>query len=139
MRKVLVVAAIILLVFLAACGETQRAKPLRQSPTAAVTASPQPEAPAEETAPTKTAAEAIKELQIEQLQTTSSGPKTATTGLPPAPAGLTGQDAMKARMKALYSQSQPAEGFDSDEVDTDFGSRFEDLPDDYGNDGSAGE
>jgi hypothetical protein len=136
MRKVLVIAAIIFLVFLAACGETQRAKPLKQSPTAAVVAAPQPEAPVADAAPTKTAAEAIKELQIEQVQT-ESGPKSATTGMPPAPAGLTGQDAMKARMKALYSQSQEVENIG--DVDTDFGSRFDDLPDDYGNDGSAGE
>lgn len=138
MRKVLVVAAIILLVFLAACSETQRAKPLKQSPTAAVTVAPQQEAAEPVQESTKTAAEALKDFKAEQLAApVVSGPKSGSTGLPPAPAGVTGLDAMKARMKALYSQSQPAEGVS--DVDTDFGSRFDDLPDDYGNDGSAGD
>lgn len=137
MRKVLIVAAIILLVFLAACSEQQmQAKPLRQSsPTAAVTAA---QTSTQETESTKTAAEAIQDLKAEQLAApVVSGPKVGSTGMPPAPSGVTGLDALKARMKLLYKQSEPVDGVGA--VDTGFGSRFNDLPSGYGNDGSAGE
>ncbi|MEM4240150.1 MAG: hypothetical protein QXM31_02590 [Candidatus Woesearchaeota archaeon] len=108
MKKVIVLAAILMILVLTACGGNQmQAKPLSaRTPTAAAT-SPEPApAPTPEPAPTMTAAQAIKELQ-EQMQsapaTTSTGPKTATTGLPPAPKGLTGKDALLARTHALYS------------------------------------
>lgn len=114
MRKVIALAVILMLVLLTACGGNKiQAKPLSaRTPTAAAVnqAAPAP-TPAPEPAPEVTAAEAIKELQ-DQIQTTpvSTGPKTGSTGLPPAPTGVTGKDALLARTKALMSQSTGVSG-----------------------------
>jgi hypothetical protein len=142
MRKVIVFAAIAILVLLAACGSKQMdAKPLKSTtPTAAATISepePEQEAPAADEGTTKTAAEALAELEQQLNSAPVSGPKQGSTGLPPAPAGVTGTDALKARTKALYSQGASVPG----DVDSDYheGSISDDLPDDYNNDGSAGD
>ncbi len=107
MRKILVLTVIAMLVLLSACGEKQmQAKPLSsRAPTAAATTEPAPE-PTPELEPStgKTAAEAIKELQIPPVVPTTSTVKQATTGLPPAPEGVTGKDALAARTHSLYSQ-----------------------------------
>ncbi len=109
MKKVLVLTVIAMLVLLAACGGRQmEAKPLSsRAPTAAVVSEPEP-APAEEGS-RETAAEAIVELR-EQMQnmpatTTTPSPKEGSTGMPPAPAGVTGKDALAARTRALFSKS----------------------------------
>jgi len=108
MRKAVVFAVIAMLLFLAACsGNKIQAKPLSsRTPTAAAPVQPAPQ-PAPEPKHEVTAAEAIKQLR-EQMQnapaTTSTGPKTATTGMPPAPEGVTGKDALLARTRALYSR-----------------------------------
>jgi hypothetical protein len=116
MRKAIVLAVIAMLVLLAACGGNQmKAKPLSaRTPTAAAvnqaTAAPAPEAnPAP--APEVTAAEAIKELQ-QQIQNTptTKSPTVVNTGIPPAPSGLTGRDAMLARMKLYMNQSVGVKG-----------------------------
>jgi hypothetical protein len=124
MRKVIVFAVIAMLVLLAACGGNKiAAKPLSsRTPTAAAT-TPEPAPSAPEPAPEMTAAQAIKELQ-EQMQntpatTTTTSPKTATTGMPPAPAGVTGKDALLARTRALYSTGSGVNGI-SGGVVTDF-------------------
>jgi hypothetical protein len=109
MRKVIVFAVIAMLVLLSACGGNQMtAKPLSsRTPSGAVAlpaAQPEPAAPAAE--PTKTAAEAIKDLKEQMANApVSSGPKTGSTGMPPAPSGLTGKDALKARMRGLMNQT----------------------------------
>lgn len=109
MRKAVIFAVIVMLVLLTACGGNKiQAKPLSaRTPTAAVPVEQAPPAaPAPQPAPKMTAAQAIKELQEQMANTpvtTSTGPKTATTGMPPAPQGLTGKDALLARTRALYS------------------------------------
>ncbi|MEM4246881.1 MAG: hypothetical protein QXR48_02490 [Candidatus Woesearchaeota archaeon] len=111
MRKGVVFAVIAMLVLLTACGGNKiQAKPLSaRTPTAAVPVEQTPSpTPASEQAPKMTAAQAIKELQEQMANTpaiSSTGPKTATTGMPPAPQGLTGKDALLARTRALYSTS----------------------------------
>ncbi len=141
MNKAVVIAVIAMLVLLAACGNKQmQAKPLK-TPNGAVVglpAEPTPTtAPEPEPAPTKTAAEALKEFEEQQLTSGTTGAKQGSTGMPPAPTGVTGLDALKARTKSLYKTgSGIGEAVDADR---EFGSRFDDLPDDYGNDGSAGE
>jgi predicted small lipoprotein YifL len=142
MRKVMVFAAIAMLVLLAACGSKQMdAKPLKSTPTAAVTAS-EPEPAPESSAPVdedsgKTAAEALAELEQQLNSAPVAGPKQATTGLPPAPAGVTGVDALKARTRAMMSQGAPVPG----DVDSDYheGSISDDLPEGYDDSGSAGD
>ncbi len=112
MKKILVLAVIAMLVLLSACGGNKiQAKPLSsRAPTAAAT-TPQPPAPAApEPTSGKTAAEAIKELEIPPVVPKTSTVKQATTGLPPAPTGLTGEDALKARTKALYSTGSGVPG-----------------------------
>jgi hypothetical protein len=136
MKKVAVFAVIAMLVLLAACGGNQmKAKPLSaRTPTAAAVnqaAAPAPQ-PATEPAPEVTAADAIKELQ-EQIQNTpvSTGPKTGSTGMPPAPTGVTGKDALLARTRALFSNSS---AYGKVEADTEFGPRYDDesdLPEEY--------
>jgi hypothetical protein len=112
MRKVIVLAVIAMLVLLAACGGNQmKAKPLSaRTPTAA--AVNEAAAPAPQPTPTPaqdsgvSAADALKELQQQMKNVTiSTGPKVATTGMPPAPTGVTGKDALLARTRALMTQS----------------------------------
>jgi predicted small lipoprotein YifL len=142
MRKLIVFAAIAMLVLLAACGSKQMdAKPLKSTPTAAATVSepePAPEVQAdEEDKSSKTAAEALAELEQQLNSAPVAGPKQATTGLPPAPAGVTGVDALKARTRAMMRQGAPVPG----DVDSDYhqGSISDNLPAGYGDDSSAGE
>ena len=148
MRRVVVLVMIVMLVILVGCGKKQmEAKPL-STPTANVvgTTEPAPEpeptpeqttAPAEDESSGQTAAEAIVGLQTELVQTAAEG-RIEGNLYPPAPEGVEGFEALKARTKALMSQSGTT---DLDvEADRDFGSRFSDgLPDGYGDDGSAGE
>lgn len=136
MRKVFVIAVIALLVLLVACGKTQTAKPLKlpaQEQAAPVVSEPV----VEDEGTGMTAAEAIKNLQIPVPKPSTTTGKVASTGLPPAPAGVTGVDALKARTKALYSVGSPVTGAVT--ADTRTGSIADDLPSEYDNDGSAGE
>jgi hypothetical protein len=141
MRKGVIFAiAITILLLVAACSSQMKAKPLTsrttpRTPNAAVVAETQPATEPEEGL---TAAEAIEDLRSGgmPLPTAGTGAKEGSTGLPPAPAGVTGKDALKARTKALYSQGTSAGNI---EADRDFGSRFDDLPEGYGDSDSAGE
>lgn len=154
MKKIIVITVIALLILLAACGSKQMtAKPLK-SPTGAVAGlqktaqktttqtTPQKATPVE---PQKTAAEAIKELkQGMSTSTAAAAPKKGTDLYPPAPAGVTGKDALKARTKALLTQSKTLT-LDG-KVDTTFGARYhtksgssKNLPSNYGNTNSAGD
>ncbi len=147
MNKILIGIVIMLMVFLVACGGKQmQAKPIK-APNGAVTTQPAPtaEQPAATPVPTeesKTAAEALKELQgqLASGATQTTGPKQGATGMPPAPVGLSEQEALKARTRALMSQgsglSQPVD------ADTQLGARYakdSDLPKGYGDEGSAGD
>lgn len=136
MKKVFALAVIAMLILLVGCKNQMTAKPLKSSPSAQA-ATPVQESPAVAEETGKTAAEALKELESGLPQTEAVGAKQATSYYPPAPAGVTGDDALKARTRALYStskgMSQPVE------ADREFGSRSDDLPQDYGNEGSAGE
>jgi predicted small lipoprotein YifL len=140
MRKVLVIAVIALLVLLVACGKTQTAKPLKlpsEPVSAPAMETPSSEPVVEDEGTGMTAAEAIKDLQVTVPKPSTTTGKVASTGLPPAPAGVTGVDALKARTKALYSQGSPVTGAVA--ADTRTGSIADDLPSEYDNDGSAGE
>jgi hypothetical protein len=140
MRNAGVITVIALLVFLSACGNRQMdAKPLRavETPVEQPAAVPEPAAAPADESSGQTAAEAIKELQEQMASAPAQTGAQAKTLYPPAPAGVTGEEALKARTRSLYSQSTGVTG--SVTADADFGSRFEDLPDDYANDGSAGE
>lgn len=139
MKKVVLFAVIAMLILVAACGKTQTARPLNRAaqveqPSAVA------EAPAEATVEEgsgQTAAEALAELQKQMVADGTSGLKTGSTGLPPAPAGVTGKDAFTARMRSLYKQSSPVTGGVT--ADTRQGPISDSLPDDYNNDDSAGE
>lgn len=139
MRKVFVIAVIALLLVLVACGKTQTAKPLKlpSEPVSAPAMETPSAEPVVEEGSGMTAAEAIKDLQIPVPTPSTATGKVATTGLPPAPAGVTGVDALKARTKALYSVGSPVTGAVA--ADTRTGSIADDLPSEYDNDGSAGE
>ncbi|MEM2916460.1 MAG: hypothetical protein QXT19_03840 [Candidatus Woesearchaeota archaeon] len=134
MKRVLVFTAIVMLVLLAACsGKQMEAKPLSsRAPTAAVVSEP---APAPEESNGKTAAQAIVELR-EQMQnapviTTTPSPKEGSTGMPPAPAGLTGKDALAARTRALFSKSTSiSEAVDAVTKFPDY-SKESNLPEEY--------
>jgi len=142
MRKAVLFAVIAMLLVLAACGNTQTAKPLSRAaqveqPSAVAEASSEATAVVEDESSGKTAAEALAELEQQMIEGGTSGLKSGSTGLPPAPAGVTGKDAMRARMRSLYKQSQPVTGGVT--ADTRQGSISDSLPGDYGNDDSAGE
>ena len=143
MRKaVLIAVMLVLLLFVASCGNKQmQAKPLKsRSPTGAVAglpeAAPEPQAEPADESSGKTAAEALKEFQAGQLASGTTGAKTGSTGMPPAPAGLKDKEALAARTHALYDKSTPVGDV---EADRDFGTRFKDLPDEYANSNSAGD
>ncbi len=137
MKKVLVLTVIAMLVLLAACGGKQmQAKPLSsRMPTAAAVSEPAPSAPAEETSG-ETAAQAIIDLR-EQMQnvpatTKVTSPKEGSTGMPPAPTGVTGKDALAARTKALFSKSTGiTEAVDVVTTFPDY-SKESNLPEGYG-------
>ncbi len=139
MKKALALAMIALLIILAGCGKQMTAKPLKTTTPSAPAAEPVQESPAVAEEETKTAAEALKELESGELGTApaATGAKTGSTGMPPAPEGVTGEEALKARTRSLYSQgtglSQPVE------ADRETGSISDDLPPEYGNDNSAGD
>jgi predicted small lipoprotein YifL len=138
MKKVLVLTVIAMLVLLAACGGKQmEAKPLSsRSPTAAAVSEPETAAPSAEESSGETAAQAIVDLR-EQMQnvpatTTTSSPKEGSTGMPPAPAGVTGKDALAARTKALFSKSTGiTEAVDVVTTFPDY-SKESNLPEGYG-------
>jgi hypothetical protein len=144
MNKWVVFTAIALLVFLVACkGKQMEAQPLRaptgipaEEPLPVV--APEPAAAPVEEGSGKTAAEAIKDLQA---QLTTSAPATGGKTLyPPAPAGVTGEEALRARTRALYSQGTGVNQITGGVV-TDFPdyTKSSNLPGEYGNSGSAGE
>lgn len=144
MNKVVLIA-IALLVFLAACkGGQVDATPLKTPVAAPVEApAPAPEteaAPAAEASSGKTAAEALQELEQQMVASGATGPKQATTLYPPAPTGVTGKEALKARTRSLYSQgtgvSQITGGVITEFPDY---SKSSSLPEGYGDDSSAGE
>jgi hypothetical protein len=142
MKKAVLFAVIAMLILVAACGKTQTAKPLSQRPAveqpAAVAEAPsESSVVVEDESSGKTAAEALAELEQQMIADGTSGLKTGSTGLPPAPAGVTGKDALTARMRSLYKQSSPVTGGVT--ADTRQGSISDNLPDDYDNDDSAGE
>ncbi len=136
MKKVLVLTVIAMLVLLAACGGKQmQAKPLSsRTPTAAVVSEPEPSAPAESSG--ETAAQAIIDLR-EQMQnvpatTKVTSPKEGSTGMPPAPEGVTGKDALAARTRALLSKSTGiSEAVDVVTTFPDY-SQESNLPEGYG-------
>jgi hypothetical protein len=117
MRKVIVLAVITMLVLLAACGGNQmKAKPLSaRTPTAAAVNEAAAPAPTPQPTPAQdsgvSAADALKELQQQMKNVTiSTGPKVATTGMPPAPTGVTGKDALLARTHDYMTQSTGVTG-----------------------------
>ena len=146
----IVAIVLTMLLLLAACGGSKiKAKPLSsRSPTGAAVLEPSsepattsaPAAPVEESAPAEessdvTAADAIQDLQ-QNIQETNLQDNTANF-YPQAPEGVEGHDALKARTKLLMQQTVDIDlGIEADQK---FGSRFDDLPDDYDNDQSAGE
>jgi hypothetical protein len=126
------------LLLLAACTSQLEAQPISEPESMPIeeTPAPTPEpAPAE---PTKTAADAIKELQ----QTPAPAPtvKQGSTLYPPAPGNVTGVDALKARTRSLYSQGASVgtiEGGATSEF-PDY-TKSSNLPQGYGNENSAGD
>lgn len=141
MRAIGTIAVIAMLLVLAGCGSKISAQPLK-TPTAAVS-SPVPEpqaAPAvvqDDSETGTTAAEALRELSENDIDV--SGVKSATSLYPDIQVEGSDTDKLKAKTRALYSQSLPlSEAVDADK---EFGPRYADgdLPPGYGDDGSAGE
>ena len=134
----MVISVIALLVFLSACGTKEMdAKPLKSPATVEQpAAAPEPSAAPAEESSGQTAAEAIKELQEQMASSPAQTGTQVKTLYPPAPEGVTGEAALKARTRALYSTGTPT---GSVVADREFGTISENLPDDYNNDGSAGE
>ncbi len=136
MNKAVILTVIAMLVLLTACGGKQlEAKPLSsRAPTAAVISEPEP-APAPEQTSIETAAQAIVRLR-EQMQnvqpiTKTSSLKEGNTGMPPAPAGVTGKDALAARTRALFSKSTGiSEAVDAITAFPDY-SKESNLPEEY--------
>ncbi len=141
MNKAGIIAVIALLVLLAACGNKQmQAQPLKTQNTAVVESPAELQPQQSEPQPTKTAAEALKELEQRQILPVTTGAKQGSTGMPAAPAGVTGEDALRARTRSLYSQ-----GTGVNQITGGVVAEFPDytkkssLPDGYGDSDSAGE
>lgn len=138
MKRAITITVILLLVFLVACESKTTGKRVAIPETSAPRISGEVTAPVDTTGETgKSAAEALKELQSNPVPV-STGAKSGTF-YPPVITDATGEDALKAKTRALMTQGT----YNPDvQADSEFGAKYHNsdgdvinLPENYADNG----